>query len=152
MRYLTVVILSIMTSCGRPVDNYIIKSGTPYGWVVIDSSRQDCPPVQRNLISRETVVPPSRYVCTASPVLEAAWQRYFLQTGTGEQKPLKVGEMIRRPSRMQTRRSNGWPCDVDAVVFYYGPTIPVRSTPDAVLERQRPDCKPLVVRAGGQSH
>jgi hypothetical protein len=151
---MTRIVLAItamfLTACGPQIDRYVIREGTPYQWIVVDTARRDCPPSTETLWQRETTIDGSGYVCTSSPLLESAWQRFFLRTAEDRERVLAVGKMIQRPSRLHISRSAGWTCDADAIVFFYGPKIPTGSTPDAVLQRARPECKPLLTHTSAR--
>jgi hypothetical protein len=148
MRRARLALFLILVACRPVAEKYVIDGRTPYGWVVIDSDRKECLPLPTTFYERVVHVPPSRYVCTSSAVLvDTTWHRYFLRGRSDGHRRLEVGQMIFRAGRIQTSRKSGWPCDADAIVFFYGPRSATSGGPDSVLERARPECHRLVLRA-----
>jgi hypothetical protein len=134
------LLLLVLAGCTVRAETYVIAEGTSYGWVVVDSSRPGCSPLDGGFV-RRIAIPKSRYVCTSSPVFTGtAHSRYYLGS-----RRLNADQVIFRHGRMQSSREAGAGCDVDAVVFFYGPRDRLRFTnPDETLVLHRPECRTVI--------
>ncbi len=55
LRYALVLVALLLVSilwsgCAFKIEEYVIPRGMPFGWVVIDSNRKECPPRPAGLI------------------------------------------------------------------------------------------------------
>jgi hypothetical protein len=117
-----------------------IPRNLPYGWIVIDTGREGCLASERG--DATFVVPPSRYVCTSSPLYTGlAHRTYALVDSSGQVASLRQGEWIHREERIQGSASAFGICDYDASAFFYGPKGTVTGSPLEVLANNRADCR-----------
>jgi len=115
----TVATASLVVSaaaCFR-VDDFVVTSGTPEGWVIVELSNPDCPSTI-GIWHREFLVPSSGFLCSAAkPRLGYVYERYWQVDESGKRHRLVIGQDVHLRS---TAGVNLNTCKVVASVFWYG--------------------------------
>src|SRR2546425_12665327 len=87
---LSIVLLLLAVSAGCRVDDYVVAKDTPEGWVVVQLSNPECPPIEGHW-HREFLIPASGYLCTATgPTGGYVRERYWIGNLTDNQERLKI--------------------------------------------------------------
>lgn len=131
-----VVLLMLAAACVK-TQKYVIPRQMPYGWILIDYNRRGCPSLPDTII-----VPASGYVCTSSaPYTDLSLHLFYVIDERGDRRRLERDRWIHQEISISGERRSYGLCDYSGEAFYYGPAGTLAGGPEAVLIRNRSDCR-----------
>jgi len=131
-------LLALLAATGAcRVDDYVIAKDTPEGWVIVQLSNAECPPIEGHW-HREFLIPASGYLCTATaPTGGYVRERYWIGGSSDERSRLTIGERVHSRS---TAELKGGDCQVLASVFWYGSRQHMTGDISTAIRQKVPSC------------
>jgi hypothetical protein len=123
---ISLVLCVTFQACGPlSLHTYLIPADTEPGWVTIEYSNPNCPPLEDGVLGRQFLIPKTRYLCTSTPMYEGRHRIKFFLVENHNQTPIREDEQIFRHGTSvwhEPSLDKELPdCDVEVEEFFYGP-------------------------------